>query len=160
MRRSVRRASKAALGHVGAELEDRWSGHAELTIVLTDDAEVRRLNREYRGIDKPTNVLSFGDSQNWRGHASGAPMLLGDVVLAYETIAAEASAQGKSLAEHTNHLVVHGVLHLLGHDHQTPRDAQVMEAIESDILRGLGIADPYEDRRIPSVTNKTRRSRR
>lgn len=160
IRRGVRLATQAALTHVAAGLCNGCLGRAELTIVLADDSNLRRLNREYRGIDKPTNVLSFGDSLDAQGHAPEIPILLGDVVLAYETIAAEASAQGKSLTDHTKHLVVHGVLHLLGHDHQTPRHARVMEAIETDVLAGLGIADPYLARGSAPAAVKSRRSHR
>lgn len=157
IRHSVRRATRATLGHVDTGFSSGCSGRAEVTIVLTDDAEVRRLNRAYRGIDKPTNVLSFGDDWNGQGHVPGAPVILGDVILAYETIAAEAAAQGKTLSDHTCHLVVHGVLHLLGRDHQTLRDARAMEAIETDILAGLGIADPYRARRCLSTPGKKTR---
>lgn len=160
IRHSVRRATLAALEHVKAGFAGGRPGSAEVTIVLTDDAEVRRLNREYRGIDKPTNVLSFGDDRTGHGHAPGMPIMLGDVVLAYETIAAEATAQGKTLSEHANHLVVHGVLHLLGHDHRTSRDACAMEAIETDVLAGLGIADPYRVRLSIPMPVKKSRSRR
>jgi probable rRNA maturation factor len=102
-------------------------------LVLADDALQRRLNHEFRGRDKSTNVLSF----------DGAPAALGDVVLALETIAAEAEAQGKPLADHVAHLVVHGVLHLLGYDHETQGQARSMERLEIEILAGLGIGDPY-----------------
>lgn len=119
---------------------------AELTIVLADDGTVRRLNRQYRGIDKPTNVLSFGGTDGGRKPAPGLPTILGDVVLARETMAAEAAVQGKSIADHAVHLVVHGVLHLLGHDHQAAREADLMEAIEIQVLARLGVADPYVTR--------------
>lgn len=102
--------------------------------MLADDAALRALNARWRQQDKPTNVLSF---------PAGDSVLLGDVVLAFETVRREASEQGKSLADHMSHLVVHGVLHLLGHDHERPRDADVMESLERQVLAGLGIADPY-----------------
>jgi probable rRNA maturation factor len=119
---------------------------AELTIVLTDDGEVQALNRRYRGIDKPTNVLSFGDAANRRRRPAGQPVIIGDIVLAHETVVTEAAAQGKSIADHALHLVIHGVLHLLGHDHKSAREAEVMEGIEIALLARLGIADPYAAR--------------
>lgn len=130
----LRAAADAAWKASGAE------GTAELSILLTDDARIRLLNRDYRGKDKPTNVLSFpaGDED-----VVGRPRLLGDVALALETIEREAAAQSKSLADHVSHLTVHGVLHLLGYDHETESQANAMEALETEILRGLGIADPY-----------------
>ncbi len=118
---------------------------AELSLVLADDAALRELNREFRGQDKPTNVLSFPAEEKPQ---PGAPLvLLGDVVLAYETVAREARAQGKSLAEHTAHMVVHGVLHLLGFDHERGGSvAERMEALETQILAKLGIPNPYRIR--------------
>ena len=115
----------------------------EVSLVFTDDAEQRVLNRDYRHKDSATNVLSFPNMDDDLVPA-GEPRLLGDVVLARETVAREAAEQGKSLADHTTHLLVHGVLHLLGHDHQDAEEAAAMEALERRILAGLGIADPYE----------------
>jgi probable rRNA maturation factor len=131
-------AARAALAGSGRAL----AGPGELAVVLGDDALVRGLNKTWRGQDKPTNVLSFGASDG-TPPAPGAPLLLGDVVLAFETVASEAAAQAKPLAEHLTHLVVHGVLHLLGYDHERAAEATRMEALETRILAGLGIADPY-----------------
>ncbi|HVC57585.1 MAG TPA: rRNA maturation RNase YbeY [Stellaceae bacterium] len=113
-------------------------------VVLTDDAEQRRLNRTYRGIDAPTNVLAFALADPAAAPV-GMPLLLGDVVLAFETVEREAGGPDKRLADHLCHLVVHGVLHLLGFDHQNEAEAAVMEARETAILTGLGMADPYRD---------------
>lgn len=119
-------------------------GEAELSIVLGDDALLRTLNRQWRGLDKPTNVLSFpARATPEEAPPPGAPQLLGDVVLAYETMAAEAAAQRKPLAHHLRHLVVHGVLHLLGFDHEAAAEAERMEALEIAVLARLGVADPY-----------------
>ncbi|MDJ1158750.1 rRNA maturation RNase YbeY [Chelatococcus sp. SYSU_G07232] len=115
---------------------------AELSIVLTDDASIRGLNRQWRGLDKPTNVLSFPGAAVDR--LAEAPHL-GDIVVAFETVQREAEAEGKSLADHTAHLVIHGLLHLLGYDHETDAEAEDMEAREVAALARLGIADPYAD---------------
>ena len=124
----VRRAARAAL--------DGAARAGEVRYALADDACLRELNRDFRGKDKPTNVLAFPD---------GSAGALGDVALAYDTCAAEARAQGKDLGAHLAHLVVHGFLHLLGHDHGEPQEAERMEAMERAILAGLGVGDPYRD---------------
>jgi probable rRNA maturation factor len=112
-----------------------------VTVRLSGDRAVRRLNRAFRGKDKPTNVLSFpaGDAPAPRG----APVLLGDVVIAYRTVAREAAAQGKQVGDHLVHLVVHGILHLLGYDHERSAAARRMETLETRILASFGIANPY-----------------
>ncbi len=135
---------KAALAALaGAPDDARPVAPSEVSIALADDALVRDLNSRYRGIDRPTDVLSFPAAEGDEPAPEGAPILLGDVVLAYETVLAEAEAEGKPLANHLAHLVAHGVLHLLGYDHVAEDDAREMEAIEIAILAGLGIADPY-----------------
>ena len=120
---------------------------AEVSIVLADDDFVRALNRDYRGRDESTNVLSFPASEPDDERAPpppGAPRLLGDIVVAYQTTIGEAAGQGKTLGDHLCHLVVHGMLHLLGFDHQMPAPAEAMERLEIEILAGLDIANPYE----------------
>ncbi len=119
--------------------------HIVVGIRLTDDKEQRQLNRTYRGKDMPTNVLSFPLADLRQAGPPGAPVLLGDIVLAFETVQHEAREQQKPLAEHLQHLVVHGVLHLLGFDHESEPDAADMEAREIEILAALGVPDPYRD---------------
>ena len=138
----ARAAAQAALA--GA-LPHSWSerqSDIELSVVLTGDAEQRRLNHRYRGLDEPTNVLSFPNGEA-AGPARSALLLLGDVVLACETVAREATEQQKPFADHLRHLVIHGVLHLLGYDHVEEGEARRMEALETAILRRLGVPDPY-----------------
>lgn len=134
VRRAVRLAatmtSSAAKPSAGTSTKG-----AELAIVLTDDSGIRSLNRDWRGIDKATNVLSF-PANNAAGH-------LGDVVLAFETIAREAKSERKPFAHHLAHLAIHGFLHLVGYDHERSKDAVAMERTESEILRQLAIPDPY-----------------
>lgn len=108
----------------------------EVSVLLTDDAEVKTLNADFRAKDRPTNVLSFPAPDFAAPH-------LGDVALALETCAREAKDQGKTLGDHLSHLVAHGVLHLLGWDHEIEAEAEAMEALEREVLAGLGIADPY-----------------
>lgn len=124
---------------------------SELTVVLADDRLLRRLNREFRGQDRATNVLSFAGLDAPTVDQPEMPRLLGDVVLARETIFKEAQAQNKAPGEHLSHLVVHGVLHLLGFDHKTEAQAKSMETVECAALAGLGIADPYRARRASSA---------
>ena len=116
-----------------------------LGVILTDDAEQRELNRSYRGTDAPTNVLAFALCDPASARPAGSPVLLGDVVVAFETVAREAAEQHKNLAGHLAHLVVHGVLHLLGFDHQNAAEAEAMELLEVEILKILGVPDPYRD---------------
>lgn len=115
----------------------------EVCIALTDDAGIRVLNRTWRGQDKPTNVLSFPAPVT--PAVPGGSVPLGDVIVAFETLAREAQAEGKEFAAHFQHLVVHGVLHLVGHDHEDEGEAQTMEDLERRILAGLGLPDPYRE---------------
>jgi probable rRNA maturation factor len=124
----TQRAAQAVLDH------ERQPGGA--VVLLTNDINVQDLNARFRQQDKPTNVLSFPTAPNPEHH-------LGDIALAYETCAREAEEQGKTLAAHLQHLVAHGVLHLLGYDHMTEEEAQEMEGLERVVLAGLGVADPY-----------------
>jgi probable rRNA maturation factor len=138
-------AEAAVRRAIAVAAEETSTGGAEVAIVLTDDSTIRSLNREWRGIDKPTNVLSFparAVAGQYRG-AGDAPRHLGDIVVAYETVAQEAAAAGTPLLHHLSHLAVHGFLHLIGYDHTRDQDADRMEAIEVEILARLGIADPY-----------------
>lgn len=136
--------AERAIGAVCAAL-DGVPVHAEVSVLLTDDAHQRILNRDWRGQDKSTNVLSFpGD--DFDDMPDGVPVLLGDIAVALETTSHEATDQQKSLADHFCHLVVHGMLHLLGFDHETQAQADEMEPLEIEILAGLGIASPYADR--------------
>ena len=129
---TVKRAAEAALAH-------RKVKKAALTLVLSNDAEVTVLNRDYRGKNKPTNVLSFPD-----GTVEAGVKQLGDIILAFETMDKEARQQDKKLKDHVTHLVIHGVLHLLGFDHEIEAEATAMERHEIVILKRMGIANPYE----------------
>ena len=165
MTRTVRKPSAASTGSVGVKIDiriesDLWKqqraattvarraiGQAaaavalskgELSLLLTDDPAIRVLNCDWRSVDAPTNVLSFPAPR-----AGGDRPFIGDIVLAYETVAAEAQAERKPFAHHFAHLCVHGFLHLLGYDHVRKKDAERMEEAERDILRRLGVPDPY-----------------
>jgi probable rRNA maturation factor len=133
--RVARDAARAALAVAG-----RDARLCDLSIAFADNATVAGLNRQWRSRDEPTNVLSFPAAS----HAGRSGRFLGDILLAAGVVATEASAQGKKLSHHVSHLIVHGVLHLLGHDHQKPAAARRMERMEVRALATLGIADPYD----------------
>ena len=138
----VHRAIAAA-----AETVDPDVGDAELAVMLTDDAGIRTLNSNWRGIDKPTNVLSFPAlPPTGAGGPDDAPRMLGDIAIAYETTRQEANDEQKPFDHHLSHLAVHGFLHLMGYDHEKDGDAEAMETLEQDILGQLGIPDPFADR--------------
>jgi probable rRNA maturation factor len=138
----IQRAIAAA-----AETADAGVGEAELAVMLTDDAGIRTLNSNWRGIDKPTNVLSFEALQPTGGSGpDDAPRMLGDIAIAYETTRREADDEQKPFDHHLSHLAIHGFLHLIGYDHEKDDDAEAMEALEQEILAQLGIPDPYADR--------------
>lgn len=128
---------------VSAEPRARIPRGAEAVLALDSDGGVKDLNRQFRDVDKPTNVLSFPAGP---AHSGLAPTHLGDIVLARQTVMAEAADLGIPVADHIAHLVTHGLLHLVGFDHQSEPDADVMESLERVILATLGIADPYADR--------------
>ena len=115
---------------------------AEVSLVLADDDFVHVLNRDYRGKDCPTNVLSF---ENAEKPPKGQTWLAGDIVVAYQTVAREAAAQGKTFEAHLAHLLIHGTLHLQGYDHLTEKQARVMETTETELMHSLGYNDPYQD---------------
>lgn len=123
------------------------SATVEISLRLTSDAEVQTLNRQYRGKDKPTNVLSFPmvqpDLIETLANTDDGEVLLGDIVLAHETCAREAADRNVPLEAHATHLIVHGVLHLLGYDHMNDAEAEAMEAIERHVMAALGLHDPY-----------------
>lgn len=131
----------AEVAAIAALASEKTTG--DVAILLADDAEMRRLNATFRGKDKPTNVLSFPAPPLPPGLKGTDSLFLGDLALGYETCAAEALAEGKTLRDHLSHLVVHGLLHLVGYDHETEVEAERMEGRERAILAKLGIADPY-----------------
>jgi probable rRNA maturation factor len=134
----ARRAALAALAGTGRP----YNKNTELAVILSDDERVKMLNGLWRGKDQATNVLSFPAAE---GDAIATAELLGDVVVAYETVAREAESEGKSFQAHFTHLVVHGTLHLMGFDHEDEDEAEEMEAAERAVLSGLGVADPYAE---------------
>lgn len=142
------RAVRAAVERTPQAFWSTSPAIVEVAIRLTSDEEVRTLNRQYRGKDKPTNVLSFPMVQpdlldTVTQNSDDGEVLLGDIVLAHGVCAAEADERGIGIAEHATHLIVHGCLHLLGHDHMGDAEAEAMEAIEREALAHLGLHDPY-----------------
>lgn len=131
---TVGRAIKEAAEALRAQAQGR-----EVAVLLTDDAAIRRLNATWRGLDTPTNVLSFPAAAS----PGGAAQHLGDIAIAYETTAREAKEEGKPLVHHLAHLAVHGFLHLLGYDHELEPEAETMEQLERVILARIGVPDPY-----------------
>jgi probable rRNA maturation factor len=145
------------------------SGVVEAALTLADDALSRELNHRYRGQDKPTNVLSFSGADGPGGAGQlgeglplilGPPLILGDVVIARQTTVREAGEQGKPLQDHLRHLVVHGMLHLLGYDHQQATAAEEMERLEVEILATLGVPDPYHPAGMAHANEAETRSQR
>ncbi len=136
LRSLVKKAVDAALAETGVR-----QGSSELSIVFSDDAGIQELNAGWRGKDKPTNVLSFPAFPVEPGDA--LPPMLGDIVLAAETVAREAKLEDKPLDHHISHLVIHGLLHLMGHDHEDGDEAEAMERLERAALARLAIPDPY-----------------
>jgi probable rRNA maturation factor len=124
---------RAAIAAAATEL----AADGEVSILLTDDASIRALNRDWRKLDNPTNVLSFPAAKQ------AGSALLGDIVVAYETLARECEDEGRDILHHLAHLSVHGFLHLLGYDHQTDSQAEAMEGLESRIMRSMNMPDPY-----------------
>jgi probable rRNA maturation factor len=145
-RKLVERAVDAARAHLG-----RSERSEELSVLLCGDAEIRGLNKTWRGKDKATNVLSFPAIQ-------GGPHL-GDIAVAHETVAREAAEEGKTMSAHLAHMIVHGYLHLVGYDHETSAEADAMEALEREILDALGIADPYAQSIVVSPKSLSRSRR-
>jgi probable rRNA maturation factor len=132
-----------ARASVAAALSGIDAADGDVALLFSSDEAIAEINTEWRGMSKPTNVLSFPAASDMP-LPEGEPRPLGDIVLAHGVIAREAAEQGKTLHDHTAHLIVHGVLHLLGFDHETDAEAEEMEKRESSILKGLGISDPYE----------------
>lgn len=132
--------AQKAIGMAASQSGVALMDGADVSVMLSDDARVREVNRAWRKMDKPTNVLSFPAAEADR--ISSSPFL-GDIILAFETVEREAVDEGRPFADHVAHLMVHGFLHLIGYDHETDEDAERMEALETKVLAELGIADPY-----------------
>jgi probable rRNA maturation factor len=149
----AQRAAEAAIAASPQAALTATAATIEIAVRLTSDDQVQTLNRQYRTQDKPTNVLSFPmvqpDLIESMGNADDGEILLGDIALAYGVCARESREKGVTLEDHAAHLIVHGVLHLLGHDHMNDVDADAMEAIERAAMASLGLHDPYQDFETP-----------
>ena len=135
------RATNATLAHLPLGV-----ARVEFTLLLTSDVAVRRLNRDFRGMDKATNVLSFPQVARRQLSKIGKtkePVYIGDIAIAYQYVVKDAKAEGKDLKDHVTHLLIHGLLHLFGYDHQTTATAVRMERLETKIMAELGLPDPY-----------------
>lgn len=142
---------KTAVQQVCIETKQKFIQGAELCILLTNNAEICTLNKQWRGLDKPTNVLSFPAVSPDK--LAKTPML-GDIALGFETVEQEALNDKKTIENHLTHLVIHGFLHILGYDHEIDEDATIMEALEIRILENLNIANPYADCDLLSMKHK------
>lgn len=144
------RAVVAAIRHSPYAAFDKQSTAFEVAVKLTSDAEVQDLNRDYRDKDRPTNVLSFpmvqADLLEGLDNTDDGEVLLGDIVLAQGVCAIEAAERGITIDDHAAHLIIHGTFHLLGYDHMEDSEAEAMEALETEALASIGLADPYGDR--------------
>ena len=148
MAQNVKNAVFSYIGANEKSIINELNKHTFINVCLADDTSVQNLNRNFRGLDKPTNVLSFAnlDFDNFiKESAYYDEIELGNIILAYETMSAEAKMQEITLAAHFCHLLTHGILHLCGYDHIKPEDAQIMEKAEIEILANLNIANPYEE---------------
>ena len=154
-----RRAARAGFEMALADGIELSGGRVEVSVVLSDDDRVHELNRDYRGIDRATNVLSFATLEGERRAPTDAPMLLGDIIVAFETVDGEAKQESKTLEAHLAHMVVHGMLHLMGYDHETDSDADEMESLEIRALEGLGVADPYAEPGPPPASTRDAKGR-
>ncbi len=141
---AVRNAEQIVVRAAQAAAKRVATGDVEISVALSSDAEIQVLNSRYRNQNKPTNVLSFVNGMMLAN--TGGPVFLGDIIIAYQTVMAEANVEGKSPGDHLAHLTVHGVLHLLGFDHETDDEAERMEALEREILVDIGVADPFHHR--------------
>ncbi len=145
LKKRLESATALTLASLPAALLPAAKG-AEVTLMLTTNAAVRALNHDYRGVDKPTNVLSFPQFERRdliKAGKTGEPVYVGDIAVAYQVVVKEAKSEDKVLLDHVTHLLIHGLLHLFGYDHDTASKARPMEKLEREIMATLGLPDPY-----------------